>query len=81
MTKDLKTCYLIGGPHDLTKRSIAEPPIEMIFFEPVEKVEIKGSKTGKRGYVRCCRVYYKLSHATDSGALIYAHSNRFEAKT
>ena len=78
MNKDLTTCYLIGGPHDLTKRCIAQPPVEMIFFEPVESVDTKYRKAGKRSHVRCCRVYYKLVHTTDSGDLIYQHSNRFD---
>jgi len=71
MIKQLKTCYLIGGPYDLTKRSIDSPPIEIIFFEPVEYVDITFSESGRKDPIKCLPVVYKLAAKANDGVLIY----------
>ena len=72
MNNDPVMCYLIGGPFDLTKRSVVHPPKEMVFFVPAEKLSI-GFLDSNSFSVKCLPVRYKRVFKEVNGAVIYVN--------
>lgn len=77
--KQNKFAYFIGGPEDLTKRSVDRRLEEIKFAERISKRDITTSYFSKDFHATYNEYYYRLVRETDT-ALIYEYQGREETE-